>query len=750
MGKFFGCTLIILIISVGDVWAQQPTRINEEINLDGVLDESFWQSITSYPVVQYEPVYKGEMSEKTVFKIAYDDNYLYVGGALYYNDIDDMTSNSLVRDKYSQDDIFAIVIDGFNDNQNATWFFTNPDGTRFDFAVSNDASSGGGRSSRNASWNTFWDVATTKTNEGWFAEMKIPFSSIGIQVEDNISEMGIIMYRLIASKNERHVFPDIPPKWGMGFAKPSIAQDFKLEGLEAKNPLYVTPYVLGGVKRLSEYDATNNEYNYDDDTQLELGFDAKYNLTPNLTLDVTVNTDFAQVEADDQQLNLSRFSLFFPEKRQFFQQRAGIYDFLIGRDMVFYSRRIGLDSSGNPVRILGGGRVTGRVGNLDIGVMNLQTADSENLPSENFGVVRLKKTVLNDRSYLGGIFTSRLGANGNSNVVYGVDTDINTFDNQFVELRAVQSIDSDLPSAERTNFDETSMLRVSVRSLTETGFSYQTSYTRTAENFRPELGFVRIKGITQKYLTLGYGWLAKEESMFTINKLKAFYVGRFYNTDHEFFSYEKGLQSRSANFIWESKFKKIGELGMELVLTKEDIPIGESFDLLGKIFIPSDTYSNHKYKILYRLSETWKFGGNIRGGIGTFYDGDIIEFEFNPYFYASRKVEIGGSYKLTDLRFPERAGRTTTDFTSHLGQFKGQFSFDKKASISAFIQYSNVEELVGANIRFRYNFREGQDLWIVLNETSYTNRDPRAFGMPDLPMMQSGSILLKYNHTFGF
>lgn len=747
-------TGIFFLLSLG-VSAQEQeliklTRISSPIILDGVIDEPAWDAIPNFVPIQYEPVFLGEMNEESRFKVGYDENYVYVSGELFTKDPRTITTNSLARDQYSSDDVFAVIIDGFNDNQNASWFFTNPDGVKFDFAVSNDANFGGGRNAINSSWNTFWDVETTQTDEGWFVEMRIPFSSIGIQVKNDRTEMGIIVYRWITNINERHIYPEIPPNWNLGNAKPSQAKDVELTGVKSKNPLYITPYGLTGVNRLNSLNADSSAYDLDSDFQSELGFDLKYNVTSNLTLDVTVNTDFAQVEADDQQLNLSRFSLFFPEKRQFFQQRSGLFDFSFGRDRVFYSRRIGLDGDGNPVRILGGGRITGRVGNLDVGFINMQTADSDNLPSENFGVLRLKQQAINENSYFGGIFTSKLGADGSSNIVYGLDGEINTFGQNFIEFRAAQSIDDELDSDTRYDLNETSALRISLRNANSTGFSYQATVNRLSDEYNPSLGFVRIGGTFQKFLRLSYGWLGKEESIFRRNSFRVFYFGRFYNDQHEFFNFNDGILSRTVSSQWNGNFKQLGSISVELNNEKEDIPTGESFDLLGRIHVPSGVYDTYMIELDYQLSEAWKVAGNVNSSFGSFYDGDIKEISVNPRFFLSRKLELGGSYRITNLLFPDRIDRSTTEFTSHLGQFRASYSFNKKATVSTFVQYSNVAELAGANFRFRYNFSEGRDFWLVINEQVNTNRSQVEVGLPNLPQFQSGSILIKYNHTFIF
>ena len=363
-------------------------RATTPIIVDGFIDEPAWESVEPFPMVQYEPVFKGALSERTEIRVLYDDEFLYVSAKMFTEDPSTIAANSLYRDKYSGDDVFAIVLDPFNDDQNGLRFFTTPAGVRFDQSISNDANNIGGNNPVNGSWNTFWDAESTINDEGWFSEMRIPFSSIGFQSSDGVAEMGMIVYRWLSHHNERHIYPEIPPNWDEGKIKPSQAQDIIITGAGSKKPVYFTPYGLAGVSRFNEINSDSSAYNYNDDVKAELGFDLKYNVTSNLTLDVTVNTDFAQVEADDQQLNLTRFSLSFDEKRQFFQQRSGLFDFNYGNTKVFYSRRIGLDNSGNPVRILGWVRLTGKVNDLDVGFINLQTGESDNLVSENFNVLR--------------------------------------------------------------------------------------------------------------------------------------------------------------------------------------------------------------------------------------------------------------------------------------------------------------------------------------------------------------------------
>jgi len=606
----------------------------------------------------------------------------------------------------------------------------------------------------NPSWNTFWDVATTQDENGWYAEMRIPFSSIGFQNNDGITEMGMIVYRWIASSNERHIYPAIPPNWSMGNAKPSQAQDVILKGVESKKPLYLTPYVITGRNESNDLNDAETEYINNSDFEREIGFDLKYNVTSNLTLDLTVNTDFAQVEADDQQLNLSRFSLFFPEKRQFFQERAGLYDVSYGRNRLFYSRRIGLDNNGNPVRILGGARMTGRIGNWDVGMINMQTGKSDILSSENFGVLRLQRKTFNDLSVIGGIFTSRTGTDGTSNYVYGIDSETNLGGDLYLELLGSQTLDSELSDSRRTNFAKTSSLRAAITLRNSIGFNYRFVVNRTGEDFDPGIGFVRRTGNTDSFMRLAYGWFAPTESI--VNRSSTSFV---LYTQSENDSYD--LLGRSMWGSWEVRFKQLGAMEFQIRYNNEILIDNDDFNLLGKIHIPTGEYDTYQASFGYQTNEGRKLQTSIGFQYGGLYDGKSYGFEIQPKWNVNSNLELGGSYSQTQLEFDEFMSRgitipigkedeiaTSANYIAHLGQLRAQYAFNKRMSASTFVQYSNVEELVGMNFRFRYNFSEGRDFWIVFNEQINTLRDEMV--TPRVPLTQARTILVKYSHTFIF
>ncbi|MBK8562229.1 MAG: carbohydrate binding family 9 domain-containing protein [Saprospiraceae bacterium] len=318
-------------------------HLTEPVNLDGHVDEAAWDAVPTIHFIQQIPQYGQPSTERSDIFLAYDDQYLYMAGRMYLSDSSLYRATTYKRDALEgSTDYFGFVIDSYNDNENGLAFFTTPTGLRWDGTVSNDALDF--ETSIGIDWNTYWDVATKRTPYGWSAEMRIPWSSLRFQ-EHN--------------------------------------------GEAIKKPLYLTPYALGGVQQTSLLNSDETAYRTNTDPKIEAGLDLKYSLTSNLTLDLTANTDFAQVEVDDQQVNLTRFNLFFPEKRQFFLERASIFDFQFEDDnRLFYSRRIGIND-GDPVRIYGGARVQGRIEGHDLGFLTMQTAaPADSLQSENFSVLR--------------------------------------------------------------------------------------------------------------------------------------------------------------------------------------------------------------------------------------------------------------------------------------------------------------------------------------------------------------------------
>ena len=710
------------------------SRINGSVTLDGLSDEPAWEGIKPLPVIEHTPDFGNEPSERTEIFVAYDDDFLYVAGRLYDKEPSKIQANSKQRDSGDpSSEWFGIVIDSFNDKENALAFFTTPAGLRWDAAVFNDAQQNPGTSSPplNFSWNTFWDVAVVCNGEGWFAEMRIPFSSLRFQDNNGKVVMGIISWRLIARKNESVIFPAIPPDWGFWSRfKVSQAREVVFEGIYSNKPLYVAPYVLGGFGHYHELNKEETAYKRFEEFKHEVGLDVKYGLTNNLTLDVTLNTDFAQVEADEQQVNLTRFSLFFPEKRLFFQERSSNFDFKFGGpNRLFYSRRIGLHE-GKPVRIYGGARLVGRVGPWDIGAFNMQTAPIEELPAENFGVYRLRRQVFNPHSYIGGIVTTRIGMDGSYNTAYGLDGIYRLFRNDYLTLKWAQTFETE---QENNPFSfNPSFLYVNWERRTIKGLGYNSVFSYSGSNFNPGIGFLVRGNYTCFYNQLWYGWFPEEKSQFFHHQTFLDQLLILGNTngvpETAFFSPGYEFETRS------------GYMGRIVArLSYENVP--EPFSLSDEAEVPEGKYTYYGLKVAFNTPDSKLIYTNVSLDVGSFYDGRRVTLGLSPRWNASPSIELGGSYQFNRVTFPDR----DQHFIAHIGGLRVLYMLNTRFSATAFIQYNSAVDAVITNIRLRYNPREGNDLYIVYNEGLNTNRYT---GDPILPFTDNRTVMLKYTYTF--
>ena len=708
-------------------------RLDGEIIVDGLIDEPAWDKVTAWLPVQYEPDNGAPPTEATEFLVAYDADYIYFALRASDSDPSGIRANTLYRDRLSGDDHFEVMLDTFNDNETAVLFTTTPNGIRKDAAISNDASGGGIASGGwiNGDFNTFWDVETVVDDRGWFAEIRVPFSSLRFPAGQFEVTMGITLQRKVARKTERVTFPHVESVANWAFLKPSLGQKVLLKGITPKNPLYVSPYAVLGAGQSNTLGAERGAYVQSVSAEREAGLDLKNRLTDNLTMDLTLNTDFAQVEADDEQVNLTRFSLFIPEKRQFFQERAGIFNFRTGGlSRLFHSRRIGLTGDGLPVRLLGGMRVVGRAGLWDLGFLDLQTAESDMLPSENFGVLRVRRQVFNPYSYAGGMATSRIGSDGKSNVAYGLDGVIRLRGQDYLTVQWAQSFDSDTPTeglgSGRFTFE------VERRSRREWGYSAAVAWA--GPDYDPGIGFTQRNDFTLSDNTLSYTWLPPEASPLIWHTLGIRGFAFFRNGDGSVESAEFGPE-------WEVSAKS-GEGGsVELKTSYEDL--ASPFALSDDVTVPSGSYTFHRVGASYHRSHTALVQVRPRFEVGSFYDGWNVGLGVQPIWYVSPHLELAGSYLYNQIRFPDR----DQVLHAHLARLRIGTALDTKLSVNAFVQYNSTVDLVSANVRFRYNFREGNDFWIVYSETINGNRDRLR---PRLPLLDTRTILLKYTRTLQF
>jgi hypothetical protein len=644
---------------------------------------------------------------------------------LYDREPEKIRARSLYRDRAGGDDRVGILLDTFHDNESGRLFWTTPNGVRGDALVMGDGAGMDGN------WNTFWDVATIRTSEGWFAEFRIPFSSLGFQTEGRQVRMGMILFRYIARKDETDVFPAISREHM--FLRPSLAEEIILEGVETTRPAYLTPYVLTGKGRTAKLVPDGSAYDYQVDHPREIGADLRVHLTSNLTLDLSANTDFAQVEADDQQVNLTRFSLFFPEKRQFFQERSDIFFFSTGgRSRLFHSRHIGLDR-GSPVPILGGARLVGRLGRWDLGFLSMQTESAQGLSSENFSVARVRRQILNPHSNAGAILVSRVRKGGRYNVAYGLDTQLRLAGDDYLTLRWAQTFDDQVQEERGFRFGESALVQLTAQRRRNEGFTYWISGRWAGEDYWPGTGFQDRRNFMELSYNLSYLRLMGEESRF--RRIDPFQLFGYIILRNE----DGGVESAQIEYDTDVIFNTGGSLWWDAEAYYEDLPHELPFP--EDTYVPPGSYWFFRTEGGYNFPPGSLFRASVLGGFQEFYDGRLANIGIYPQWRASAHLELITSYEFVAVRFPERSQA----FNSHLLGLRAQTALNTKVSVTAFLQLSSVADFAAANVRFRYNFREGQDLWLVYNEGWNTDRFEHE---PTLPRTDNRTLLLKYTHTF--
>ena len=746
--------LSVVLLSAGfELNGQEPVtigRVNSPISFDGIPEEAAWNTLGKFELTMHRPNFGTTPSEASDIRIGYDDEFLWIGAKLYMKDASKIFSPSKKRDEELFDyDAFGIVLDTYNDNENALAFFTTPFGLRTDYTVANDAQMGGGgpgfNSAMNSSWNTFWDVKTAIDDKGWYVEMRIPFSSLKFKAVNDVATMGLIISRNISANNEADTYPAIDPKYGfLATNKPSLAASILITGARPKKPVYISPYVIGGVSQDWVLNTTESDYIKNEeypDYKWNAGLDVKYNINSNLTLDLTANTDFAQVEADDQQVNLTRYSKFFPEKRMFFQERSSLFDFALGgrSDNLFYSRNIGI-SRGEQIKILGGARLTGRLGKWDVGFMDMQTEThrtpmnglTEETPGENFGVLRTRRQIINENSYVGGMLTSRLGVNGDQNIAYGLDGIFRLYGDDYLNIKWSQSYDSEIRN--KLNSFDPSFFLINWQRRSEEGFAYDLKYFYSGQEFNPRAGFVRMEGVQGVNANLLYGWIPGEESKF-------FNYG--FGVRSERFSRieDGGLESMRIAPEFEFNTKKGIHGSIQFEYQEEGVLY--PFPLSRDIIISPGNYSFYGIGMRMGTPDSRMISVSSDIEAGQFYDGKRTGLELESNLNVSSSFQLACAYEFNAIRFPDREGENSLDI--HSVNMKALYMFSTRLSASALVQYVNTDDEMIANFRLRYNPREGNDFYLVYNDfRGFNNRT----GLPIPPPFFNRTVMVKYTHTF--
>ncbi len=735
--------LLLLVFTSAGAQTKTPyvvPRFEGVFQLDGVPDEPGWKALPALPATMHIPTVGAEPTERTEFRIAYDDAFLYVAGWLYDSNPAGIQSLSFKRDELSASDWFGIGLDTFADRENALAFYTSPAANRCDYSNKNDAQ---GDDWISPSWNTFWYCATSRNAEGWFAEFKIPLSSLRYQDVNGRVTMGLNMNRRIARKNEYITYPAISNQWGFTSQfKPSQMQPIVFENLTPRKPVYITPYLLTGVSSQPQLNDAHTAYTIQHLPTYNAGLDMKFGLTSNLTADLTINTDFAQVEADDQQVNLTRFNLFFPEKRLFFQEQASIFTFSFGgTNQLFYSRRIGLNN-GQQVPILAGARVVGRVGQWDVGALAMQTRPTGDLSAETMNVVRLRRRVFNQNSYVGLMTTTRIGADGQSNLAYGLDAILRLYQQNFLSINWAQTFDHAAStfadsSRQMNSFFDLARWQVRYEKRTLNGLGYDLSIARAGRSYVPGLGFESRQDYTRFGDRLFWGWLPGQPSSLLNHQVSVYGYAILRNDDGR-------AESVEVSPAWDGLFKKGHSVQVKFRNAYERLL--HPLLLADNVQIPAGPYH---FRSIYGLLTTpfsQPLSARFEAEAGGFYNGSQVSVGLSPVWAVSRYLELSSSVQWNRISLPTHPSATDV----LVGQLRTKVSVNVRVSAEALVQYNSVARLMASNIRFRYNPREGNDLYIVFNQGTHTGDLSNGLLSTEvLPFrLNNRTLVLKYTCTF--
>jgi Domain of unknown function (DUF5916) len=702
----------------------RAVRLTEPLGLDGELSEGLYATVKPISdFIQVEPRGGAPATEKTEVWVTFDDNYVYVSFRCWESQPERLIANEMRRDNTNLvmgNDNVAFLFDTFHDRRNAFLFEVNPLGGRFDGQVTNE-------SQNNSDWNPVWDVQTGRFEQGWTLEAAIPFKSLRYQ-PGRAQIWGFNARRRNAWKNEVSFITQLPNARGM-MATFQVSGAATLVGIDAppgsKN-LEIKPYVVTDVT--SDVNA-----NIDNEVGGDIGLDVKYGLTQNLTADFTYNTDFAQVEADQLQINLTRFNLFFPEKREFFLENQGIFSFggaaaggfaAVGSDtpVLFYSRRIGLNE-GREVPIDAGGRLTGRPGRFSIGVLNIQSDDEPTSGARrtNFSVVRVKRNILR-KSSIGVIATGRsVGDNGTgSNTAYGADGIFAFYDNLTINTYWAQTRTTALSRDDASYRAQ----------LDYAGDRYGLQLERlvVGSNFNPEVGFVRRDDM--------HRWFGQF---------------RFSPRPRNSETVRKYSWTESINYVENGEGRVetrdlIGEFGVEfqssdefnLVYTNNYEFLPSPFPIAPGVTIPVGVYDTQNVGVGFTFARRRRLAGSISAEYGTFYSGTKTTVTVSQgRVGVSPQLSIEPTYSLNKVELVEG------DFTSHLAGARVTYTMTPLMFTSALLQYDSSRHTVSANVRLRWEYRPGSELFIVYND----QRDSTTPGFPDLT---NRALIVKINRLFRF
>lgn len=727
-----------------------PYRTNAPFTLDGQLLEPDWQlAVEESDFIQQGPVPGAPATERTTFRVMYDNEYLYVGITAYDQNPDQLIRAELQRDfPLGNDDGTGVTIDTYLDKFTGMCFVSNTLNARWDAQITMD---GGGQAT---SFNTFWDARTTVNESGYVTEYRIPFSTLRFQSGAEV-KMGIRIARLIKRKNELITYPPLDSTLENMWNNLSNAREIVFTGLEGGNPFYISPYAIANYSASNILSADGEGYIYDDiimnrkefvsnewmDKVLSnVGLDVKYGLSKNMTLDLTLNTDFAQAEVDDRIINLTKYEVNLPEKRQFFLESANALSFgFPSGNTLFITRKIG-NEQGIIVPIVGGARLTGKSNGWLTGVLNMQTLGmmtrEDTIASHNFSVIRTRKDIDTLGSFVGGIICNRLDTDGSGNSFqsYGLD-----FVKRITQQLVVEGgLAATTENAKFDGIDSSYYAHLGLFKSAREGLTYSAMVDVIGSGMNPVMGYLDEQDYGNTNGSITYQW-----AISNIPSLQYIYV---YTDANYRWKLASGDQETLQNGVGAGVFFENGASIECTFLERKEDSLFFDWELDERNAISAGNYTMYNTYLGINLPTQSTYNVSFGGSYGGFFGGLRTNANVYAQYYVNAHFNFSVEYDFNNIVFDTYLlVDSTTRYVSNLIRMGLNYNFNTRLSLKTYIQYEDLSHLSSVNLRFRYNPTEGTDLFIVINEGVNTNRDRLD---PRLPYMANQALTVKFTKTF--
>ena len=716
--------------AVNELFTVEPPRAPQPPVIDGILNEPAWaDAAVIEDFTQQEPNEGQPATERTIVRLMYDSESLYIAMEAYDSIADGVIATEMRRDSFQllEEDNFQIILDTFNDNRSGYMFVTSPLGAKLEQQISEEGEGGYSRSSSstnsnvNVDWDGVWNVSTQQTGNGWVAEIEIPMVTMRFPKTDR-QVWGLNFMRNIRRKNEQVYWAPVPK--GYELMRVSRAGTLLgLAGIDRGMDLRITPYVLGAGRQ-----DRNTAAVFDGSGLNDVGVDVKYGIAAGLNLDLTLNTDFAQVEVDEQQVNLTRFPLFFPEKRDFFLENAGMFSVKSQQSFgrvadLFFTRRIGL-ANGQPVPIIGGTRLTGKVQRHNVAVMNIQTQGVGGELGENFFVGRYSRDIF-ARSKVGGIVVNKEAIGGSHfNRTIAVDTSLTP--HPFLSITGFVA-KTESPQVTRDDM----MGHMMVMWLSPSARIYS-EYSDIQDNFNAEVGFVPRLGIRRSKL---HGQWNPRPGRWGIRSMDPM-LNVEYTTDQanrlltRRVHHMMGIQfedGSSVTFITNKMFEQL------------DVP----FQISQNTTIPVGTYRFWQPSVFYRSDPSQRVSGNARYSPQGFFGGRRVDWGGGLNWRATSRIAAQASFRRSDVTLPGGA------FVADLASTTFDLALSPEMTLRSLVQYNSTTDSISTSVRFNWIYKPGSDIYIAYDELrtdDFLGLDPTLRHNGYVPWIQNRQLAIKMTY----